>query len=400
MKILWYSDTPTCNTGFGIVARNLMTHVLEAIPEATIDIVGINEDGEHHPLRHNPRITITPAYTRTDTHGREKLIQKMIETEYDYVFMIHDVVTMTQAIDQKGNSLCEAIKKYKSLGKKTKFILYTPIDVYIPKHCNHDWLQGLNHIDTIIPYTYFAKEQLKNAGIETVEPMYHGVDTSVFYPMSRQQRKELKTKLFGIDSKRKVVSVVARNQFRKDIASSIEAFAFAKEVNPELFLYLHCRIFDVGGDLRRYLDMHGLEEGKDYAHAGMLDTQRGVPVERLNEIYNATDILLSSAWGEGFGLPYLEAMATKTAIVAPDNSVESELLPVDYLVPSPEKFYVSSGQDGMPYARYRPRIKNTTARIEEALTYDLSDIKNKCYNEAKDRFDWKKETQKLINILK
>jgi glycosyltransferase involved in cell wall biosynthesis len=62
---------------------------------------------------------------------------------------------------------------------------------------------------------------------------------------------------------------------------------------------------------------------------------------------------------------------------------------------------VSSGQDGYPFPRYKVNHKRALAhRIDDILKEDLSEIKNTCYNEIKERFDWSREVDKLVNLFK
>ena len=156
------------------------------------------------------------------------------------------------------------------------------------------------------------------------------------------------------------------------------------------------------GIVQRYLDLWDLQAGKDYATAGNIDPQNGVSEDLINKVYNATDLLLSSARGEGFGLPYLEAMATKTPIMASGVSVEYELLPPMYYHFETAPLYISSGQDALPYPRRTTINSDKVAKkIFDLLNReDLTKIIDKAYNEVKDRFDWEKEVGKLVNILK
>jgi glycosyltransferase involved in cell wall biosynthesis len=53
-------------------------------------------------------------------------------------------------------------------------------------------------------------------------------------------------------------------------------------------------------------------------------TFKGVDVEMLNIIYNITDCLISTTQGEGWGLTWTEAMATKTPVIMPNNTAMTE----------------------------------------------------------------------------
>jgi len=404
MKILWYSDSPTVNTGFGTVARNLITRLLDLRPDIEIDVIGVNEDGIHHDLRRHPRLRIYPAYMSVDVYGRMRIMEALAKESYDHVFMIHDLQTMVTPIAQDGSTVCSGIEEYrKAYPSKTKFHLYFPIDVVFPSDADHSWTKPLQVFDTLIPYTYFAQEQAEKAGLNTVEPMYHGVDTDKVYPMNEGDKKEIKKQMFGISPETKLISIIARNQGRKNIPFAIEAFAkFKEDSNPNSFLYVHSRETDIGGSLKRYFDIWGLKEGRDYLTAGKLDTQRGIHEEQLNYVYNATDLLISAACGEGFGLPYLEAMATKTPIMATNTSVERELLHPAYVYDYAYTLqYVTSGADSLPYPRMYPEDPVAFSEHMKMVLgdYYLQEKKNRAYDEVKKNFDWNKAAKRVSDIL-
>jgi len=54
-------------------------------------------------------------------------------------------------------------------------------------------------------------------------------------------------------------------------------------------------------------------------------TYSGVNPETLNKIYNACDLLLFPTLEEGFGLPIIEAFATKPPVVSSDIEVVNEV---------------------------------------------------------------------------
>jgi glycosyltransferase involved in cell wall biosynthesis len=415
MRLLIYADTPTCNTGFGIVSKNIVKQLL-AQTDCEIDILGINERGDHDELRYDKRIKIFPAYDGQEAHGRMKLIKIMAEGKYDHVIIIHDLITILQPLDSQGSSICTAIENLKPFYPNQKYHLYYPIDTNFPLEADLSHYRPIKTFDSLIPYTKFAHTQTINIFEDKpkniTNPMYHGVDFKTFYPLPRAKRKQLKKELFGIESKRPVISIIARNQWRKDIATSIEIFFHLKKELPEAFLYIHSKANDVGGNFMRYLDVWGLKKNEDYKVVSNLDVQNGVSEEKMNEIYNATDVLLSSAHGEGFGLPYLEAIATKTAIMTVDNGVEKEILPSRYYLPNESNYtqinrlYESSGQDGTPFPRYG---FGNPQEVATYIAYQLLDkqtatvLKNTKDDEletAKGLYNWEKNVKILIDRLK
>jgi len=55
----------------------------------------------------------------------------------------------------------------------------------------------------------------------------------------------------------------------------------------------------------------------------MLDS---IEDEKLAELYAIADVYVSASFGEGFGLPILESLATGTPVIAPSNSSQVELV--------------------------------------------------------------------------
>ena len=83
--------------------------------------------------------------------------------------------------------------------------------------------------------------------------------------------------------------------------------------------------FNKGWDLPRILETNHVWM-KQVGHTGDYSATNPWPVERLNEAYNCADLVISTSHAEGFGLPILEAMATKTLVMFPDHTSVTELI--------------------------------------------------------------------------
>ena len=149
-----------------------------------------------------------------------------------------------------------------------------------------------------------------------------GVDGDVFRPLP--DRVEVKRRLIPGGEDAFVVGCVARNQPRKQIPTLIKAFARFAHNKGDVFLWLHMAPQDVGWSLEELLDLHGLS-GRSGFTSG-LTPAIGLPDERLNEVYNAFDVMALPTAGEGFGLPLLESMAAGVPVLATDCSACAELV--------------------------------------------------------------------------
>jgi glycosyltransferase involved in cell wall biosynthesis len=93
-----------------------------------------------------------------------------------------------------------------------------------------------------------------------------------------------------------------------------------KEVRPDAVLYLHMMAKDQGWNLPEVLKGFGLDISKDVILPQNFTSSVGFSLEILNLIYNASDAIISTTVGEGWGLSWTEAMATKTPVVFPQNT--------------------------------------------------------------------------------
>lgn len=173
-----------------------------------------------------------------------------------------------------------------------------------------------------------------------LDPLYvpHGVDTTVFRP--QPDHKAAARKALSIPENAFLVGMVAANKGnpmfpRKGWPQAFDAFArFAKD-HPNAYLYAHTQAQPVGGD------------GIDLA---VLARAVGIPEDRvcfppdaawdlgvmdrrfLAGVYSALDVLLNPSYGEGFGIPIIEAQACGVPVIVSNHSAMSELCGAGWLV--------------------------------------------------------------------
>jgi glycosyltransferase involved in cell wall biosynthesis len=144
----------------------------------------------------------------------------------------------------------------------------------------------------------------------------------------------------GIKDDAFLVSIVAANKangilHRKALAENIMAFSIFRAEHPDAHLYLHMTAHNAFGGfmLPRLLKAVGLDEScVTIADSNELIT--GYPSEALAAIYTASDVLLSTSYGEGFGVPSIEAQACGTRIITSAFAASKDLAGEDsYLIP-------------------------------------------------------------------
>jgi glycosyltransferase involved in cell wall biosynthesis len=211
-----------------------------------------------------------------------------------------------------------------------KTVSYWPVD----SELKENWVtDSVALADRSVAYTNFGKEEVDMylEDKKKIDVIYHGTDTENFHPISAKEKAYFRKQFFQgkLDDEAFVVSVVARNQMRKDLPRVMKIFKEFQKRRPQSILYLHAKESDAWGSLREYARQVGLEYMKDYWVPGNFNENQGFPVEALNKIYNVADVHLSASLGEGWGLPLTEAMAAKTINIAPLHTSIPELFNVE-----------------------------------------------------------------------
>lgn len=305
-KILFYCYFAR-PTGFGNVAENIVERLMD---DYEIDVLAISYLGEpltskKHPYNKFSKLNVIPARDFTGMFGRQKLLDLLATDKYDYFFVIQDTFNMLPI----NKHILELKEKC-----KFKYILYFPVDGTFPK----EWYESIEVADFPVTYTQFAVDTL---GID-IPYIYHGVDKA-FYPISEEERLKARKEYFGVEDDTFIVTNVNKNQPRKDIARTIITFfKFFEKVNGDAKLYLNCNpTDDVGVNLLQLIDNY-YSEYKD----AVIFPNRKMSKDDLRNIYNASDVLVSTTLGEGWGLSTTEAMACGLPIILPDNTTAKELL--------------------------------------------------------------------------
>lgn len=316
-KILVYADAPSVKTGFGTVSRNIL-EILHNTGLYDIDVFAINYHGTPHPFPYN----MWPAmdHQAGDPYGRKKFCQFAIQSDFDILWVLQDTF-IVDFIPELVNHLKQNRKK------PFKAIMYYPTDSII----KDSWYKNIEPIDYLVSYTNFGKEEtLKHTDRNDISVIYHGVNLNDFSVLPKEEVSKFKKDYFGTHSDKFIFMNVNRNQQRKDIPRTIQAFKRVKEQAPDTLLYLHMAQKDQGWDIKEICDYYGLSITSDVVLPQNFEPNQAYPIHVLNMLYNSADAVVSTTTGEGFGLGWVEAMACKTPVIAPNNTAMKELISEDY----------------------------------------------------------------------
>lgn len=314
IRLVFYGDAPSVATGFGKVSSNILP-VLFNSGDYEIYCFGVNYMGVPHPYPFQI-YPMLPNHTG-DPYGREKMKQILPQMEFDLAFFLQDSFILKEILP-------DVIQDMRSRGKKFRTLVYYPIDG-VP---DQDWIQAMAACDRCVTYTDYGRKQSVNKWPDIsgkLDVIPHGMSLKEFFPHPPERRAQLRQMMFGPHANKFIVINVNRNQQRKDIPASMLAFKEFKKNCPNSILYLHCAEVDVGWNLPKVAHNMGMKVGEDIIFPKNFNVNAGYPVSVVNDLYNCADVCISTALGEGWGLSSVEAMATKTPAIFPDNTSLTEI---------------------------------------------------------------------------
>jgi glycosyltransferase involved in cell wall biosynthesis len=239
---------------------------------------------------------------------------------------------------------------------------WTPIDHNPVPPGVLQWLKKDNV--TPLAMSKFGLDQINKVGVEC-HYVPHSIDTKVFKPtdtigeMSGQE-------FMGFEDDRFIVGMNAANKasgiiHRKAFGENMMAFAMLCRKYPDAILYLHTDASSPHGwNLMALGQMLGIPVD-NMAFPDPLAYRYGMSQEMLAGIYSQMDVLLATSYGEGFGVPTVEAQACGVPVIVSNFAASPELVGDGWVV---------SGQPLYDPAQHSfftiPSVPEIFAALEEA----------------------------------
>lgn len=229
-----------------------------------------------------------------------------------------------------------------------KHVLMTLYDVWVYNNLKFDgpiysWVP-LDHVtlpprvrqflmrDNVTPIAMspHGQRQLTEAKIESVY-IPHSVDLSVMKPTHKVNGMATR-KFMDVPDDVFLVTMVSANKanklvHRKALAEQLLAFSMFHRKFPDSRLYLHMEPSPVYGgfNLPILLQAVGLSaESVIIADSNQLRV--GYDDKDLAAFYTASDVLMIASYGEGFGVPIIEAQACGTKVITSSWSATQDLV--------------------------------------------------------------------------
>lgn len=343
-KILAYADAGM-NTGFERVARNVLTHLHNTghyeIIQYGLGWVG-NPDFDY-PYK------VYPAAHHGEYFGFDGLPKACERHKPDLIWSVQDLWHHTQYIVRKPVDI--------------PYMAYFPVDTP-----NMKWSYGIGTgaISCPVAYTEYGAMETAASVRDAVDLLYagakgrdlptdekrqwvslphpesnykmncrldylakwqnmsewaiipHGLDHKTFFPADKAEARAM----FELDQDAFIVGNINTNQFRKRHDQTIRIFAMLAAKMPNARLLLHCNGNNENGlDLHQVAQYYGVHKKTYFVHDYAMDMDDA----SLNMLYNACDVMINTAGGEGWGLTSIEGGACGVPQLVPDWSATREI---------------------------------------------------------------------------
>jgi glycosyltransferase involved in cell wall biosynthesis len=312
IKILWLSDTPHRPSGFGIVSGEICSRLSFLGYEIMMLGWWSAKQSESYagiPVRRCPE---RPEYATL------QLVKYINHFKPHFVIALGDIpwlsyLTSKPIIDsmtKSGSRLC----------------LYFPIDgVLLDGRIPSEWINILKNVDIPITMSQFGLSAVTRSGIEAIF-IPHGCNTSTFAPpICKDTAKER----LGYQGKFVILSD-ARNHRRKLLPRLLDIVKLLRIQKSKFVLHIHTNVDpEEDPDVYRYdllIDLAQLGLSSVVRLTKFQESQSFLPMVKLAELYAAADVHLLTSYGEGFGLPTLQAASSGVVPMACLHSANTELL--------------------------------------------------------------------------
>ena len=237
----------------------------------------------------------------------------------------------------------------------------------------------------------FGKQQLDDAGIgNTYIP--HAIDTKTY--QYTEKFDDTPTREFmGVKDDEFLIGIVAANKangslHRKSFAENLLSAGMHMAKNPNTMLYIHSEPgAGYGGfNLPKLLQACKVEPER-VIFPDPLDLRYGYSKKQMAALYSAFDVLLAPSYGEGFGIPTIEAQSCSTRVIASNWTASQDLVAEDGWKVEGYPFWdegqkawwkipaVGSILNALEQAADAPKGPSDTAR-EFALQFDVDTVWN------------------------
>lgn|SRR3990167_3531068 len=308
-SILWLSDGAQLTTGYCTISRKLMNYLVD---------YGWKVDYLSHTGNHQ---TFMPGLTFEDGEKLNFKIHGAGLAPYCQDLIVPKIHELKPKIFGILLDTFMCYPWFLNLDfSPAKSLFYFPSDGGgFPVGCE----QILKKVDVPVAMSKYAQKQVKELFNINSKYIPHAVETDVYKPLSEQEKLVLRNK-WGLRGKF-VIGCVARNQGRKMLDRQMLSFAKVCKEMPNAVFLMHTDKQDPASyfNFEKLINDLGIQNRVIFTGTRYF---KGFDYKKMNEIYNLMDIFFLSTSGEGFGIPFIEAMSAGVPVITTDYTTAKEII--------------------------------------------------------------------------
>jgi len=353
MDILWFSNSPTVPTGYGVQTAQVTQRLQQDDHRVAIACnYGLNGSLQNW--------NGIPVYPTGVTQHSDDIIYAHYQhwtrnsTQPSIVITLFDVWALQ-------NPLVQRIPRIAA---------WAPIDHQPTPPEVAKWLRRPNVMP--IAMSKFGSRMMEHDGIEHLYAP-HAVER-VFQPTPHITQADGKRvtgrELMNAPEDAFIVTINSANKGhtppRKAWGENLLAFSLFAQKHKDAILYIHTeasRAF-AGVDIPKLVKAAGINEDQ----VRIVDQylyRMNMPAQALAAIYTDSNVLLATSAGEGFGVPVIEAQACGCRVIVSDFSAQPELVADGWVVNGQPLW--DSNQDSWFFT---PHVANIVDALEAAYNAD------------------------------
>ena len=297
LKVLVLSDHALSTSGVGTQTRHLINGLLKKNRWTFRQFGAALKHSDYRTVVVNDDFIIKPI----DGFGNQEMLRVALATEKpDILFIFTDPRFFTWLFEMEDeiHQICP-------------IVWWHVWDNYPYPKFNEKYYEAT---DLLNCHSHMTYNMIKDKFPNKTNWIPHALPEDVFFPLEKEKIEEYKIQLLGKDRKDHFTAIwINRNAKRKrpnDVLLSWKLF-LEKTKNKKATLIMHTDPLDSEGpNLFETSKVLGIEENVFFSN------QR-LDFEKINILYNISDVCLTMSYAEGFGLGTLESMMTGTPIIAP-----------------------------------------------------------------------------------
>lgn len=334
LRILWQSNAPWCQTGYGVQANSLLPRMID-MKDCVDEVAMFCYYGINGPITKQRVGLGTPTGRprwvdcyppRSDMWGNDVIGDHAKDFKADVVISIVDIWVQADDFGHRG----------------FRWVPYMPIDMEpTPRVVREKMWKAFRPM----VYSKFALQECAKIGI-TADYIPLGVETSIYKPYRGDAKRMEAREVLGLPKDAFIVGTVGANKGyppRKGYPELFEAFGEFHKLHPDSILYCHTLATEEfqGLNLQKMAEDYGILPWVMFPDPYGLFM--GYNQDTMAALYNAFDVFCLPSMGEGFGVPVIEAQASGCPVIMTEWTALRELMGAGWFVPIASRVYSPLG---------------------------------------------------------